>query len=77
MGAPLNTFVASKRKATVSVQADPSISIFTMLDTQSPSLSSTTEISSDNFEELSIVEPSLITPITESSPLTVKNVTDE
>lgn len=74
VGAPLNPFEASKRKATVSVPADPSTSVSTMLATQSPTLSSTAEMSFDIFEGSTIVESSFIT---ESSPLTVNKVTDE
>lgn len=80
VGAPLNPFEAAKKKATVSVPDDPSLSISTMLATQSTSLFSTAEISSDIFEVSSIVVSSFLTessPITESSHLTVDKVTNE
>lgn len=80
VGAPLNPFEASKRKATVSVPANPCTSASTMLATQPPSLSSIVEMSSDMFERSTIVESLFITessPITKSSHLTVNKMTDE
>jgi len=77
-----NNLLESKRKAIVSVPVDPFTSVSSILatQTQSPFLSSSSEMFTDIAEGSTIVESSFIaqsSSITESPSFTVNKVTDD
>ncbi|VVC34877.1 Hypothetical protein CINCED_3A003477 [Cinara cedri] len=69
VGASLNPFEAFKRKATISVPAVPSQSVSTILVTQSPSLSFTTNMSFENVDESTIIDLRSIVDIDKSAEI--------